>query len=61
MRKPGFYRVKDHVRWLVAEYIDDELFGLCWSLPGEEWNWEDAIFVEIDERRIPMPDDDDAS
>ena len=58
MREPGFYWVKYHEKWLIAECtkwwptISDGSYEHRWFVPGFRKGRRDSDMDEIDERRL---------
>lgn len=53
MREAGFYWVRDTSIWVVA-YWGTPWNG--WWIHGDDGNFSDSDFAEIDERRIERPE-----
>lgn len=47
MREEGFYWVKDDEQWIIAEWD-----GGIWYTHGNDYEFQDSDFQEIDERKI---------
>ncbi len=58
-RKEGYYWVKQSGRWIIAEwlYVGEVASEFAWEFPGNQFPWEDSDFSEINESRIPSPDE----
>lgn len=59
-RKPGFYWVKPNPddiwmpgHWAITLKAGDEM---CWTLTGDEIEYQDSDFTEINETPIPPPE-----
>jgi hypothetical protein len=54
MREPGFYwvRQKDETDWYIAEYFKTPGGHYIWQGCGDDEEYDDSHFYEIDERRI---------
>ena len=53
MRATGFYWVRDGEIWVIAYY---GAHWRGWWVHGDDGNFSDSDFAEIDERRIERPE-----
>ena len=53
-RESGYYWVKCFGEWVAADY---SCGNKKWWLPGTEQAFTDADFIEINETRLPSPDE----